>query len=98
MERYGILIGKKINLEFNGFAINSYKITSMTPTNENMDGQGKLYKCSVDWEKVIIETESLLSFDTKTLDDLIDKGKAVCPIFSNLYYKLDLCLPKTNNN
>jgi hypothetical protein len=89
MEKYKVLIGKKINLEFNGTALNSYKITEMLPTDESMEGRGKMFKCSVDWEKKeLAGAEPTLSFDEQTLDELIETGKSVCPLFSNLHYKI----------
>ena len=81
VKKYKKLIGKKINMEFEGKAINSYKITEILPTLENMEGRGKLYKCSVDWEnKDVAGAYPVLDFDTQTLDELLKHGKALCPM------------------
>lgn len=87
---YKELIGKKINVEFNGTVINSYKITEILPTMQSMEGRGKLYKCSVDWEnKNIAGAYPILEFDAQTLNELVEKNLAICPFMSNLYYVCD---------
>jgi len=88
--KYKELIGKKINVNWNEKTINSYKITEISPTTRNLEGRGLLYKCSLDWENKDIEGAfPILEFDTKTLDELLEKGLATCPGLPNLYYVRD---------
>ena len=83
------LIGKTINLQFDDTVINSYKITDMLPTIETLEGRGKLYKCSTDWENKNVEgAYPMLEFDAQTLDELLKDSIAVCPFMPNLKYRI----------
>ncbi len=90
MEKYKILLNKKINLCHINTIINSYKITEMLPTDKSIDGRGKLYKCSMDWKnKNIAGAYPSLDFDEKTLNDLLTTNKTCSPFTDTIFYQID---------
>ncbi len=93
MEKYKPILNKKINLEFDGKILNSYKITEMKPTEKflvGLEGSGKVYECSVDWQdKKSVGAYSVMGFDEQTLNGLLEEGLAVCPTMPNLVYRID---------
>lgn len=93
MKTYKELLQKKINVEFNGMILNSYKLTEIRPTERFMvglEGQGRMYNCSVDWaNKNIDGAYPTMDFDEQTLDGLADKGLSVCPMMPNLVYRCE---------
>ena len=88
MEKYKVLLNKKINMEFSGNVLNSYKITEMKPTDRFMvglEGSGKVYECLVDWEdKQAVGAIPMMNFDEQTLNDLLVNGYSVCPFMPSL--------------
>lgn len=89
MEKYKDLLNKKINVVFGKTVINSYTITDILPTLQVEEGRGKMYKCDIDWaNKEIAGTFPVLNFDTRTLDELLEKGQSACPFMSALSYKI----------
>ena len=90
MDKYKPLIGLKINVEFNGNVVNSYKIRKIQPTFESMEGRGSMFRCNVDWSKKdVAGAYPTMKFDEKTLDELLDKNLSICPFMPNLYYIIE---------
>jgi len=92
MEKYKILLNKKINFQIDGKTFQSYKITSIRPTDRFMvglEGKGKIYNCDIDWALKIDGAFPIMDFPESVLDDLINTGLAKNPIMPNMAYKLD---------
>lgn len=93
MKTYKELLQRKITLEFNKEALNSYKITNIEPTERFMHepkGKLRIYICSVDWEKKNMDgTYPRMDFDERTLDELMLKGFSICPMASNIIFRLE---------
>jgi hypothetical protein len=91
MEKYKKIIGKKIDNMNNGRRFNSFVITELSPSLEKVNGFDKMFLGVVTWEDkkhVPERAQEKMLFDEKTLDDLAEKGMAVCPIpfLQNMYY------------
>jgi hypothetical protein len=96
-KKYAILLNRPINLEFNGEKLNSYKLTEIKPYNGDVNdgqekfirGEGKLYRCLIDWEnKSIPGSDPVLLYDTQTLEDLLQRGRSECPGVPALTYRI----------
>ena len=88
---YESLINADIRLEFNGQAVNSFKLKEIKQTEkkgENAD-RGFIYTCVVEWEKKTpgMADSVEMSFDEQTLKELSEKKEADCPGMSMLKYK-----------
>ncbi len=89
MEKYKPLLNRRITVEYNGKHINAYKITEITPTDEIMEGRGKIYLCEIEWHmKDLPGAYPKLGFDTQTLDELVEGAQANCPGIPGLIYRM----------
>lgn len=89
MEKYKSLLGKNINLEFNGEIINSLTINMISDKPHTIEGVGNAYKCGVNWNnKEIGSTGPRLDFDEKTLNDLTTNKIAHSPVMNGVCFKV----------
>lgn len=88
MEKYKVLLNKKINVNLMDMTMNSYKIVKMFPAHDAMPGRGRLYQCTIEWDKEMPGADARMDFDEQTMDELIANKKAMCPFMANLYYEM----------
>jgi hypothetical protein len=88
---YEDLLNRRIDLEFQGKHVNSFKITELIATNEIMpagpEGNGRVYAGKIEWtNKNIAGCHPDMNYPESILSDLINKKKSVCE------YAPDVCL------
>jgi len=86
MEKYKKLIGKNMDVVYNKDVLYSQKITTISIIDETLEGRGKLYKCSMEYDRSILNSSPTLDFDEQTLNELLEKNISICPSMQNLFY------------
>ena len=93
MEKYNVLLNKKISLCFNNDVINTYKITAIRQTDRFMvglEGNGIVFNCDIDWEnKSISGGNYVMEFPESVFNDLINTGYAKNPMMPNMCFKCE---------
>lgn len=97
---YKELLNVKINLEYLGQVLNSYKITRIRPTERFMvglEGSGRIYNCMVNWENKNIEgAYPTMDFPENVFEEFLKDGVSYMPFSDNkVCYRL---IKRTNVN